>query len=304
MSLGRFVQRDPIGFAAGDNNMYRFVGNGPTGKVDPSGLCELGNVYDSYGRMGEDLERDRLRNLANASDGAAQTQLFMQLFAGRAGVHDLYADHGFPISARPYGGGSTAYRFADGTRYFEPSEPSTGKHLDVVAVFFPPLDAAMAAGDIYRDPLNPWSYATTIPGVPAGASRLGSGASRAGRCAAPSRAVDPKTAANFLDFFRRDRHLINGVNVILDKSGLKHILERHHPNFWNGTTKATQSFFPKNMSVDEIRSGIGEVLKQNAARVGQIGSNGVGQIEGTVNGIRYVLGLNRGRVGQFYPVGP
>jgi hypothetical protein len=92
--------------------------------------------------------------------------------------------------------------------------------------------------------------------------------------------------------------------VILDKSGLKHILERHHPNFWNGTTKATQSFFPKNMSVDEIRSGIGEVLKQNAARVGQIGSNGVGQIEGTVNGIRYVLGLNRGRVGQFYPVGP
>ena len=185
VNLGRFIQRDPIGFAAGDNNWYRFVGNGPTGKVDPSGLCELGNVYDSYGRMGADLERDRLRNLANASDGAAQTQLFMQLFAGRAGVHDLYADHGFPISARPYGGGSTAYRFADGTRYFEPSEPSTGKHLDVVAVFFPPLDAAMSAGDIYRDPLNPWSYATTIPGVPAGASRLGSGASRAGRCAAP-----------------------------------------------------------------------------------------------------------------------
>jgi hypothetical protein len=37
-SLGRFVQRDPIGFAAGDNNLYRFVGNGPTTKVDPLGL--------------------------------------------------------------------------------------------------------------------------------------------------------------------------------------------------------------------------------------------------------------------------
>ena len=46
------------------------------------------------------------------------------------------------------------------------------------------------------------------------------------------------------------------------------------------------------------------VCPQVTARVGQIGSNGVGQMEGTVNGIRYVLGLNRGRVGQFYPVGP
>jgi RHS repeat-associated protein len=36
--LGRFIQRDPLGFEAGDNNWYRFVGNGPTGKVDPTGL--------------------------------------------------------------------------------------------------------------------------------------------------------------------------------------------------------------------------------------------------------------------------
>jgi RHS repeat-associated protein len=39
VNLGRFIQRDPIGFAAGDNNMYRFVGNGPTGSTDPSGLA-------------------------------------------------------------------------------------------------------------------------------------------------------------------------------------------------------------------------------------------------------------------------
>jgi RHS repeat-associated protein len=39
-SLGRFIERDPIGFDAGDNNWYRFVGNGPTGRTDPSGLCE------------------------------------------------------------------------------------------------------------------------------------------------------------------------------------------------------------------------------------------------------------------------
>jgi RHS repeat-associated protein len=37
-TLGRFIEMDPIGFEAGDNNWYRFVANGPTGKVDPSGL--------------------------------------------------------------------------------------------------------------------------------------------------------------------------------------------------------------------------------------------------------------------------
>ena len=40
-SLGRFIQLDPIGFNAGDNNWYRFVGNGPTGRTDPSGLQEF-----------------------------------------------------------------------------------------------------------------------------------------------------------------------------------------------------------------------------------------------------------------------
>lgn len=37
-SLGRWMQQDPIGFDAGDVNLYRFVGNNPTNFVDPSGL--------------------------------------------------------------------------------------------------------------------------------------------------------------------------------------------------------------------------------------------------------------------------
>ncbi|REK23911.1 MAG: hypothetical protein DWQ42_14160 [Planctomycetota bacterium] len=36
--LGRFVQRDPIGYAAGDSNLYRYVGNGPISFRDPTGL--------------------------------------------------------------------------------------------------------------------------------------------------------------------------------------------------------------------------------------------------------------------------
>jgi RHS repeat-associated protein len=37
-TLGRFIERDPIGFEAGDNNWYRFVANGPTERTDPTGL--------------------------------------------------------------------------------------------------------------------------------------------------------------------------------------------------------------------------------------------------------------------------
>jgi RHS repeat-associated protein len=36
--LGRFISRDPIGFAGGDLNLYAFVGNNPIGRVDPLGL--------------------------------------------------------------------------------------------------------------------------------------------------------------------------------------------------------------------------------------------------------------------------
>jgi RHS repeat-associated protein len=37
-STGRWLSEDPIGFAAGDANLYRYVGNSPTNGTDPSGL--------------------------------------------------------------------------------------------------------------------------------------------------------------------------------------------------------------------------------------------------------------------------
>ena len=37
-NLGKWISQDPIGFAAGDANLYRYVGNGPTNATDPSGL--------------------------------------------------------------------------------------------------------------------------------------------------------------------------------------------------------------------------------------------------------------------------
>ncbi len=43
-STGRFVSQDPIGFLAGDANLYRYVGNGVTGATDPSGQSIVGKT--------------------------------------------------------------------------------------------------------------------------------------------------------------------------------------------------------------------------------------------------------------------
>ena len=37
-NLGRWIEPDPIGFEGGDTDLYRFVGDNPTGYTDPSGL--------------------------------------------------------------------------------------------------------------------------------------------------------------------------------------------------------------------------------------------------------------------------
>jgi RHS repeat-associated protein len=39
-STGRWYQQDPLGFGAGDANLYRYVGNTPTTQTDPSGMVE------------------------------------------------------------------------------------------------------------------------------------------------------------------------------------------------------------------------------------------------------------------------
>jgi RHS repeat-associated protein len=42
-NLGRFMQSDPTGFDAGDMNLFRYCGNDPVNRSDPSGLHDLGD---------------------------------------------------------------------------------------------------------------------------------------------------------------------------------------------------------------------------------------------------------------------
>ena len=106
--------------------------------------------------------------------------------------------------------------------------------------------------------------------------------------------------SKFLSGFKSSRLNINGVKIIIDKGGMKNILERHHLKFWKGKITKPQSFLPKNMTASKIQSIMHQVLKQNRKRVAEIGSNGIGNMEGFVNGVRYTLGLNKGKVRHFF----
>ncbi|MEU7088018.1 hypothetical protein [Streptomyces achromogenes] len=98
------------------------------------------------------------------------------------------------------------------------------------------------------------------------------------------------------------RFQFGNQTVLLDKKGMQHILTRHHPKYWDGSTKKDQSFLDSRMSVKDVESAIGEVLRQNREILAQRGSSWILPLRGKVDGVRYALGLNRGRVGQFYPV--
>lgn len=87
---------------------------------------------------------------------------------------------------------------------------------------------------------------------------------------------------------------------LLDKKGMKHILERHHPSYWNGTTKTKQTFINNHLTPDDIADIVHSVLKQNREELLLKGTNKMYQVTGTVNGVGYVVGLNKGRIGQFY----
>ena len=94
-ATGRFTQRDPLGLAAGDTNLYRFVGNDPVGAADPSGLQEWNRPSKygpNYGSPGYDsrnkamLDQDSWNFYVRGGAAVGLTlAVFAALFGGGGG---------------------------------------------------------------------------------------------------------------------------------------------------------------------------------------------------------------------------
>jgi RHS repeat-associated protein len=75
-ATGRFIGEDPIGFRAGDTNIYRYVGNSPLNGTDPTGLWGegIGKFFTDGARSYLDAGRRLVQNpgqtLNDAFEGA------------------------------------------------------------------------------------------------------------------------------------------------------------------------------------------------------------------------------------------
>ena len=98
MYTGRFLSQDPIGFAGGDENLYRYASNSPTNYTDPSGHSSFlkgpphdGNVFDTarwfWGGMWSQFKSD----VVSGSDmlGQGADYLLDDVYTGLAQGFDL-----------------------------------------------------------------------------------------------------------------------------------------------------------------------------------------------------------------------
>lgn len=89
---GRWLQRDPIGFAGGDTNLYNFVGNDPVGESDPSGLVPPGPLEDSLLQIGDLTPRANvLRTDTSKDTSEALAVVAAQLKGGDVGLRNAAA---------------------------------------------------------------------------------------------------------------------------------------------------------------------------------------------------------------------
>jgi RHS repeat-associated protein len=87
-AVGRFISEDPIGFSAGDTNLYRYVNNSPTNWTDALGtdiFSDTGNFL--YDRL---VDTDKVvAGFANFWTGGYSTQLRNEWYGDKvAGQHE------------------------------------------------------------------------------------------------------------------------------------------------------------------------------------------------------------------------
>lgn len=51
---------------------------------------------------------------------------------------------------------------------------------------------------------------------------------------------------NDLDGYSTSKWNVDGNNIALDRNGMKHILQRHHPEYWDGSKRLISHFLMQN----------------------------------------------------------
>ncbi|MBS1911852.1 MAG: DUF4157 domain-containing protein [Bacteroidetes bacterium] len=120
------------------------------------------------------------------------------------------------------------------------------------------------------------------------------------RSAFGSKSLRQSQLRSALARFKNRYYKVGGNNYLLAKSDLEHILERHHPRYWDESFKKLQTFLDPQMTTGDIGDIVNEVMKQNREELLKRSPIEFFSIKGTYNGIEYTVGFNSGHIGQFY----
>ncbi|MCR9296031.1 MAG: AHH domain-containing protein, partial [bacterium] len=80
--LGRFLSQDPIGFLAGDTNLYRYVNNSPINFVDPFGLTAAGEQGGIHSKESKEAPQKTFLGCASSAGLQAGAQAIIGLPTG------------------------------------------------------------------------------------------------------------------------------------------------------------------------------------------------------------------------------
>ena len=143
------------------------------------------------------------------------------------------------------------------------------------------------------DSVQGYGLAAVLGGLPGG--RALGGAGRALRRRAPD------AARHALRGWRPRSYRFGEEAVHLTRERMEHFLRRHHPDYWDGSTKKKQSFFDRRLSVRDLEAIIGTILNKNRDTLREKGTYEYLEFYEVVDGVKYKLAVREGKVAQFYP---
>jgi RHS repeat-associated protein len=89
--MGKWLSQDPLGFGAGDSNLYRYVNNGPASTTDPSGLVDIEVEHNRTTWFGKAIAgKKELAFKVDGKSGHSITLEFQDAWEAQSGIKVTY----------------------------------------------------------------------------------------------------------------------------------------------------------------------------------------------------------------------